>query len=64
MHLFSKYWMLLNLRNGNLSYAIFRTFETEFYFRIFLLCARLVSDESLHVVCGHESKAYKHTKII
>ena len=35
----------------------------EFYLRMFWRYARLISDESIHV-CKHESKAYKHTKII
>ena len=35
----------------------------DFYFRMFWRCARLISDECIHV-CKHESKTYKHTKII
>ena len=33
----------------------------EFYFRLFLRCARLMSDENMHV-CKHESKAYMKAK--
>ena len=33
----------------------------EFYFRLFLQCARLMSDENMHV-CKHESKAYMKAK--
>ena len=40
----------------------------EFCFRMFWRCARLISDESIHVQTWkqsmHESKAYKHSKII
>ena len=49
MHLFSKY----------------HSFELEFYFPMFWLFARLISDQSIHV-CKHESQANmkaKHTSI-
>ena len=56
---------LCNQRNGNLRYAIFRMLEMKYYFRMLSRCARLISDESIHV-CKHESKTYmkaKHTNI-